>query len=165
MTITIEQIDELRKRANVSFEDARDALEKCDGDLVQALIYLENNGKIKSTNSAGSKESSYEAKESLWDKFTALVKKGNNTRFIIWKRDKVLLNLSVTISIIIGVLAFHVSVIGLIIALIAGYRFKFEKNNGEGLRVNNTLTKMHDDIDNFKKNIVEDVAKENTTTI
>ena len=41
MSVNLELIDELRKRANVSYEDARDALEKCNGDMVEALIYLE----------------------------------------------------------------------------------------------------------------------------
>jgi ribosome recycling factor len=85
MTITLEQIDELRRRANVSFEDAREALQECNGDLVEAIVYLEKNGKIKSTNSS-------EPKDSLWDKFKALVNKGNNTRFIMYKKDKTIIN-------------------------------------------------------------------------
>jgi hypothetical protein len=157
MTITLEQIDELRKRANVSFEDARDALEKCDGDLVQALVYLEKNGKIKSTAAC-------EPKESLWDKFKALVKRGNNTRFIIWKKERTILNLSVTLSIIIAILAFHISVIGLLIALILGFRFKFEKSNGEGLKVNETFDKMHEDMENIKKKFAVDVLNKECTT-
>lgn len=156
MTITLEQIDELKKRANVSFEDARMALQECNGDLVEALVYLEKNGKINSTNSS-------EQKESLGDKFKTLLDKGNNTRFIIWKKDKTILNLSVTISIIIAVLAFHVSIIGLVVALIFGYRFKFEKKNGEDMKVNETLDKMHDDIDNIKRKFTDDVEKDKNT--
>ena len=156
MTITLEQIDELRKRANVSFEDAREALQECNGDLVEAIVYLEKNGKIKSTNSS-------EPKDSLWDKFKALVNKGNNTRFIMYKHDKTIINLSVTISIIVAALAFHIAVIGLVIALIAGYRFKFVKNNGEDMKVNETLDKMHNNIDNIKKKFADDVLKDEST--
>lgn len=43
--ITIEQVEKLQSRANVSYEEARDALEKCDGDILEALIQLEKDGK------------------------------------------------------------------------------------------------------------------------
>lgn len=38
MSFNLNQIDELKKRANVSYEDAKDALEKCNGDLIEALM-------------------------------------------------------------------------------------------------------------------------------
>lgn len=154
--ITLEQIDELRKRANVSFEDAREALEKCNGDLVEALVYLEKNGKIKSTNESGEKGS-------LWEKFKAIVDKGNNTRFIIRKKDKTIVNLSVTVALIFAVLTFYISVIGLLAALIAGYRFKFLKQNGEDMKVNETLDKMHDNIDSMKKKLADDILNDGHT--
>ena len=37
MTITLEQVDKLRERANVSFEEAKIALEQNNGDLLDAL--------------------------------------------------------------------------------------------------------------------------------
>ena len=41
METTLEKIDEVRKRANVSYGEAKEALESCNGDVVEALIYLE----------------------------------------------------------------------------------------------------------------------------
>jgi hypothetical protein len=152
MTITIEMIDELRKRANVGFEDARDALERCDGNMLEALIYLEKNNKFKGARG--------EEKECFFDKIKALIKKGNNIRFKVRKREVTVLNLSLTVSILIGVFAFHISVIALVIALLAGYKFKFEKNNGEDMKVNETINKMHDNIDSFKRKFAEDVEVE-----
>ncbi len=46
MTITFEQVEKLREKVNVSFEDAKAALELTDGDLLDAVIYLEKSGKI-----------------------------------------------------------------------------------------------------------------------
>ena len=152
MTITIEMIDELRKRANVGFEDARDALERCDGNMLEALIYLEKNNKFKAARA--------EEKECFFDKIKALIKRGNNIRFKVRKREITVLNLSLTVSILIGVFAFHISIIALVIALLAGYKFKFEKNNGEDMKVNETINKMHDNIDNFKRKFAEDVEVE-----
>jgi hypothetical protein len=52
--ITIEQVEKIRERANVSYEDARAALEATDGDMLEAMIHLEKQGKIP-----GPKTSSY----------------------------------------------------------------------------------------------------------
>jgi len=46
--ITLEQVENLRERAKVSYEDAKAALEVTDGDMLEAVIYLEKKGKIPS---------------------------------------------------------------------------------------------------------------------
>ena len=38
MSVTLEQVERLRAHAAVSYEEARRALEACDGDLLDALI-------------------------------------------------------------------------------------------------------------------------------
>ena len=48
MDITLELVEQLRKRAHVSYEEARAVLEEADGDLLAALILLEQRGKIRS---------------------------------------------------------------------------------------------------------------------
>jgi hypothetical protein len=44
--ITIEQVEKIRERANVSYEDAKAALEATEGDMLEAMIFLEKQGKI-----------------------------------------------------------------------------------------------------------------------
>ena len=46
MSVTLEQVERLRAHAAVSYEEARRALEACDGDLLDALILLEREGRI-----------------------------------------------------------------------------------------------------------------------
>ena len=46
MEITLEKIDLLRKRANVSYKEAKHALEENEGNVVEALAYLEEIEKI-----------------------------------------------------------------------------------------------------------------------
>lgn len=43
---TLEKVDRLRTRTGVSYDEAREALDSSDGDILDALIWLENNGKI-----------------------------------------------------------------------------------------------------------------------
>ena len=45
MAITLEQAEKLREKADVTLEEAKAALEAADGDLLDALIWLERQGK------------------------------------------------------------------------------------------------------------------------
>ncbi len=49
MNITIEMMDELRKRIDVDYKQAKEALTLSGGDMVEALVYLEENGSKTST--------------------------------------------------------------------------------------------------------------------
>ena len=48
----LEKVEKLRQRANVSYEEARDALQLCDGDLLDAMVYLERMGQAKAPEQA-----------------------------------------------------------------------------------------------------------------
>ena len=43
---SLEMVDKLRERAGVTYEDAREALDQSQDDMLDALIWLENNGKV-----------------------------------------------------------------------------------------------------------------------
>lgn len=50
MSVDLKLVDELRKRANVSYQEAVNALEKCENNQLDALVYLEKENKIKAEN-------------------------------------------------------------------------------------------------------------------
>ena len=43
----LDKIEKLKQRANVTYDEARKALSICDGDLLDAMVYLERQGKAK----------------------------------------------------------------------------------------------------------------------
>ncbi len=51
--ITLEQVERLRSLADVSYADAKAALEAADGELLNALIWLEQEGKIPAAGVSG----------------------------------------------------------------------------------------------------------------
>ena len=53
MAVTLEQVEALRARAEVSYEEARAALEDSGGDLLDALISLERAGKLRPDGARG----------------------------------------------------------------------------------------------------------------
>ena len=47
-----EMVEKLRQKTQVSYEDAKSALEACDWDLLDALVYLEQQGKLQNEHKA-----------------------------------------------------------------------------------------------------------------
>ena len=56
---TLEMVEKLRERADVTFDEAKTALDQSDNDLLEALIYLEKNGKATPPNYGGFYSSQY----------------------------------------------------------------------------------------------------------
>ncbi|MBQ1688220.1 MAG: hypothetical protein II073_02955 [Lachnospiraceae bacterium] len=55
----LEKVEKLRERANVSYEDAKNALEASEWDLLEAMVYLEKQGKVEAPKES-SHTTSYE---------------------------------------------------------------------------------------------------------
>lgn len=53
MEITLENVEKIRASAGVSYEEAKSALVANNGDLLEALIYLERQGKSSTANRGG----------------------------------------------------------------------------------------------------------------
>jgi len=158
MTINLEQIDELRKRTSASYEDSKKALEECNGDMVEALIYLEKHKKIKPEE-----RTSTDHFGNFLQAVKRIIRKGNNTKFIIKKGDSIILSLSVTIVVIITVVAPYITVMALILALLTGHKIRFQGKNGEDMKINDPLDKVSDYVVSLKNKLTED-ATENSNT-
>lgn len=117
--ITVEQIDAVRKRANVGYKEAKEVLERFDGDIVSALLYLEEEDK---TVSDFKKET-----DKYYRKGKSLVKKLNTTRLKIRKNERIALDISSMLALIITFLAPHITLLSLVLSFFYGYKLKFEK--------------------------------------
>lgn len=152
MTIKLENIDLLRERAKVSYQDAKEALEKTNNDLVEALIYLEKDNKIRPE-----KKSCCESKAFLRAK--DILRKGNTTRFIIKKEDAAVINLPVTAAVIIGIVATPVVVFGIPVALLTKHKIRFQKQDGgEDLQVNKVMDQMSCAVNNMKTQLCSEAV-------
>ena len=51
--IDLEKVEKLREKTGVSYEDAKEALEHSGGSLLDAIIYLEKQGKVNTPPGGG----------------------------------------------------------------------------------------------------------------
>ncbi|OGO77982.1 MAG: hypothetical protein A2Y23_12050 [Clostridiales bacterium GWB2_37_7] len=147
MSETLKQIDELRKRAAVSYSDAKEALENCNGDMLEALVYLEKNNKSQTAKTTS-------MKTGFFEKMNALLKKGSSTRFIMHKLDRTIFNISMNIAVLIMIITLpfiQIIALGLLIALFTGHRFKLQGCNTDTDNINHALEKVCDAADEIKE--------------
>ena len=153
MSINLEQIDELRKRANVSYEDAKNALELSQGSLIEALVYLEKQNKIKPEEKPSSENQ-------FFKKVKKLIKKGNETKLIVKKDDTVVLNICVTLAVIVTIVVPPIVITALILALVTNHKIRIQKKNSEDLEVNKIFDKMSVAINKVTTKITEEMKTE-----
>lgn len=127
-TITLEQIDLIMQRTQVSYSEAKEALEQANGDILEALLLLER------------KEKSHKkVNNSNIEKVTSFIDNLNNTTFIMKKDDRTYIDVPLSIAIVMFILCFYVSVIALIISLIVGVRIQVKGENEIARKIKSTF--------------------------
>lgn len=133
MKVTLEQIDELRNRVNVSYEEAKRTLEKNDGDLIKSIIELEK-------------------KKGRKDEY-----KGNFTNFtnkllalkisVKSEEGSTLLNVPIVLVLLVFIMAFWAVIFLIVLAVLTSCKIKVYKD------------KNSDDINDLTKNMKETMNK------
>ncbi len=129
----LRKVDEVVKRTNCSFEEAKDALDKHDGDVVDAIISIEK-----------SKNSSVHIKnkgEEVVNEIKKIIEKGNVTKLTIKRKGEVILNLPITAGAVGMIVAPFLSLAGLTAALLTECTIEILKDNGEIICINDELNK------------------------
>ena len=128
-----EMVEELVRRANVSYAEAKDTLEVCGWDMTEAMILLEKQGKIgsaqaSSANTGYNKEKFRQTAENCASDIKDAVHKGNSNYFEMMYEGKVVFSIPITAAIIIGVLCINLVIPAAVIALLCGCSFHIRKN-------------------------------------
>ena len=147
MKVTLEQIDELRNRVNVTYEEAKRTLEKNDGDLIKSIIELEKKkGQKKDKGNV----------TGFVDKLLQLKLSIRN------KQGNTLLNVPLVVVLIIFIMAFWVVIFGIILALITSCKIRVYRDKNS-MDVNSIKKNMHDTVDKIKdksEEIIKDDASD-----
>lgn len=99
--ITLEKVDQVIERTSVTYGVAKEALEKTEGNVLDAIILIEEMKNDKVEENSNNYETVDELKKWLVD----TVKKGNVSRIKIKKDDKVLADIPVNAGIAAGAIA------------------------------------------------------------
>ena len=166
MAITLEQVEKLREKANVSYEEAKTALEQADGDILEALVILEREGKTAPTGGfyttpptvegkvvgeggntsgrGGSGEGFKKFMNSVGDFFNRIITVGGNNYLDVSRDGKQVLSISILAFVLLLIVAFWLILPLMLIGLFFGYRYRVRGAELGNERVNEVLDKTAD---------------------
>ena len=142
----LEKVERLRQNAHVTYEEARSALDECGDDLLDAMVLLEKQGKVKKPSQtvystsyqeqaqyinvparvAQQKKSAPNLKRSIARLFSSLIRFVKSTSFSVTRGEKKFFTLPSWLMALIAVIFWkYVLPVGLI-ALLFGFRYSFE---------------------------------------
>jgi hypothetical protein len=156
-----EMVEKLRAKANVSYEEAKAALEASDWDMLDALVLLESEGKVKdapenkeyttqekkeyswNTGSGEVKVTFSSALSKLWDWVKKLFQKGNANHFVITRKGDELIAMPITVLALLLICFWPFSLVILFVGLFLGARYSF-RGPDINTNVNDFMNKAQD---------------------
>lgn len=179
--VTIEQVEKLRAYADVTYEEAKAALEKNEGDILQSLIDLEQQGKTKAPQGGGKYEYSYsygsdtgqgettgKKKAKLKDEEPSafkenmnrflkwlgeIIHKGNVNLFVVKKKEEQVIKLPVTVLALSLLFAFWIAIPLLVVGLFLNFQYSFEGPDLGKTKVNQVMDNVSQAAENIKNDI------------
>lgn len=177
-----EMVEILIEKAKVSYEEAKESLEKCNWDMLDAVIYLERKRKLENNvtiieveenkeeeNKNNKKYEKHEKKSGgigeiisrIFKFIGKIISKGNKSYLEIRKEDEKPIKVSLTISAILTIVAFWPVLILVVVGLFFGYKYSITGNEINSNGVNDILDKVSESAYNIKDDFKDGYKKNN----
>lgn len=176
MDITLEQVERLREKADISYEEAKAVLEEAGGSVLDALILLERRGKIHtgaghsahcSTRPGGEggpsalypepaaePEPGDAQKGGFRHMIQDLLRRGLQDSLEVWRREELMVSIPLLISILLLILAFWICLPLLVLGLLLGCRYRLAgpdfDDSPAGETVNRAARTVGDTVEKMK---------------
>lgn len=168
-------VDKLREKTNISYEEAKIVLENNNWNILDALLYLEESGRVKKpsvsifyTNEAkysevskeirNNEENKYKNNKSFQGVFESICKfidTCNNIFIEIKKKDKVFLKIPLTVVAILSFFMFWIIIPLIVVGLFFDIEFYVYSNRVNAGKVNKVLSEISENVkvikEKFKK--------------
>lgn len=166
MDITLEKVEQVISRTGATYGEAKEALIASDGDVLDAIIYLENK-KDFSEKGKKFKEEAFNSFDELKQRINEIIEKGNVSRIIVKKDSRVLVDVPVNAGVAVGVIALIwtpiILAVGFVTTVAFNLTFEITKEDGSVEVINAVVKKsmkdaqgvFHDFADNVKSKFGE----------
>ena len=178
--VTLEQVEKLCERTNLSYNEAKAALEETNGDILEAIINLEKQNRIpapkgggyySSRNTQQNREDNDSKgnmkEESKADNSTSfgelvgkffrwcgkIVNKGNRNNFEIIKDGDKIMSIPVTVLAVLLLFMFWITIPLMIVGLFFGYSYMFSGPDLGKESVNRAMDSVAGVAENIKKEV------------
>lgn len=143
----LEKVEKLRQRANVSYEEAKQALEACDWDMLDAIVYLEKLGKVESPKQESystnfdeqpqyvsvpetvRRNTEHSHSERFGRKmnrlFGKLWKKGNENDFVVSRKGNEIIKVPAWVFVVVLLFTWHTLLVLMLVSLFFDCHYSF----------------------------------------
>lgn len=169
----LEKVEKIREKTGVSYEEAKSALEACNYDILDSIVYLEKLGKVKAPSvtsyTTTAPEESQEfarAQESYensckdtsmgeaFNKFFRwcgrMVKKGCDTTFHVVRNGNKVMSVPVIVLVLLLLFAFWIALPLLVVGLFCDCKYSFEGFKSTTVDLNDMCEKASETCENIK---------------
>lgn len=153
---TVEDIEILRQKSGISYEEAVNLLEYHNGSLARSLVDLEKNGRLRDTKGAAYGAVYVGRAPHLFNRLY-------RNRLLVYKGDLTIVNISLMFFIFAALVAIWLVVLGMIVALALGYRIRVDHDSA-AFR-GDTLESMVKNAGNNVRNTVNAIARDFTAAV
>lgn len=153
---TIEDIELIRTKSGISYQEAVALLDYHNGSVARALIDLERNGRLLSKDeqdrrAASAPKTGKHGKDSFFQRMY-------RHRLKVKKGDVTIANISALFALGVAIFSPHMAIAAGVISLILGYKINFERNAPEfsGENLNSMVRNAAENV----RTSVEDIARD-----
>lgn len=157
MQITLEMVDEIINRTGVTYKEAKEALEATEGDLLKALVYLED----KDNPETEAKNAKRLNGQEIVAKLKAWVNEGMVNQITIKRNGKVILDIPVVAGALTAVIFTLPTVAAIIAAVATGCEIMIVKKDGEVVNINEFTQEKFDQVFKSGKSAPSEEAESN----
>lgn len=122
MQIDLEKVDILRERTGLSYRDAVEYLERAEGDVVKALVFIEEDTRQERAQFLGKGQE-------VIDRLKDIIRRGNETKIKVARDGEVVAELPVTVGVVGAAIAPALALVGAVTALATGHSISVEGDN------------------------------------
>ena len=166
----LEKVEKLRDRANVSYEEAKTALDMSGDDLLEAMLLLERQGKVKQPGQSSystryeeqkeydrvadkveeQKKAAPSFKKSVKNVFRTIIDFVKHTSFNVTRKGKILFTMPSWVFALILLCVWKGLVPVMLVALFFGVRYSFDGDADQTEAANDFLSKAGSFADGFR---------------
>lgn len=173
----LEKVEKIREKLSVSYEEAKRALEACNWDILDAIVYLEQLGKVaapsvstystKNSESEEFRKASDDYEKSSRHRFGQLVnsffkwcgkviKLGCDSSFEVYKNGKNIMCIPVIVVVVLLMISFWVTLPLIVVGLFFNFRYTFTGPiAGANININDVCSKATEACENIKNDFSE----------
>lgn len=171
-------VDKLKEKTNISYEDAKKALENTNWNILDAVVYLENTGKIRKPNNSvfytneykqtyndknevaniykNKKENKYKSRnnfEGIFESVCKYIDTCNNIFFEIIREKRTILRVPLTVVIVLLFFTFWIVIPLMLVGLFFDIEFYISSRKVNTEKVNKVFSEISINIKKIKNEL------------